>query len=621
MRQVRVGGLEVRASALWGKSGKGSRASALWGGKRVGQVALTVFALCLAVVPLASAAASPGAGAGASYLSPALLAQAAAHPGDKLDVIVQSTAGADAAAGALQSATGTGALKKLALVNGVSARIPAARLGALAKVPGLSVTPDAPSRSSGSALYSNNQVWPFESGAAKLWPTANAPGPVLPAIAIVDTGVDATRAADFGTRILASVNFSSTTPTAVGDGRGHGTFVAGIAAGQAPGYAGAAPSAPIVSLRVFDDRGVAKTSDIITACQWILQNKARYNIRVANFSLHSAMPSHFVNDPLDQAVEKLWFNGVTVVAAAGNYGVNGQPVRVGYAPGNDPFVITVGAEDLNGNVGLGNDFAAPWSAYGYTYDGFYKPELAAPGRYMVGPIPATSTLAQEKAANIVAPGYIQLSGTSFAAPVASAAAAYALANHPGWTPDQVKGALMVSAQKAPNAAPGSLGVGELNIGQAVSVKTPPNPNAALDGFLGTDANGATVFDGTAWENTARTGSNWTSSNWTDSNWTSAAWWTSSNWVDSNWTASNWTDSNWTDSNWTDASATDSAYEDAAEGDATTPDAYTIDSVDLQAILADPLFTPSDPASLPADTTTTTTSSGSLTTGTATTVTP
>ena len=51
-------------------------------------------------------------------------------------------------------------------------------------------------------------------------------------------------------------------------------------------------------------------------------------------------------DPLDKAVEKLWLSGVVVVAAAGNYGVNGQPSGVLFAPGNDPFVITVGAADI-----------------------------------------------------------------------------------------------------------------------------------------------------------------------------------------------------------------------------------------------------------------------------------
>src|SRR5205085_4446284 len=107
-----------------------------------------------------------------------------------------------------------------------------------------------------------------------------------------------------------------------------GTFVAGIAAGSASGYTGAAPSANLVSIDVMDDQGMALTSDVIAAADWIIQNKAAYNIRVANFSLHSTAPASVFWNPLDRAVEKLWFSGVVVVTASGNYGINGQPSGV-----------------------------------------------------------------------------------------------------------------------------------------------------------------------------------------------------------------------------------------------------------------------------------------------------
>src|SRR5207244_5014785 len=210
----------------------------------------------------------------------------------------------------------------------------------------------------------------------------------------------------------------------------------------------------------------ALTSDVIAACDYILQNKNALNIRVANFSLHSASMNHFYFDPLDRAVEKLWFNGVFVVAAAGNYGTAAGPSGVLHAPGNDPFVMTVGAVDIGNKVALGDDANAPWSAYGYTEDGFAKHELGAAGRYMIGPVPQGSTLAAQKPGNGVAPGYIQLSGTSFAAPVVAGVAAQLLARHPDWTPDQVKGALMMSAKPVPQARPGAVGVGQVNAGKA-----------------------------------------------------------------------------------------------------------------------------------------------------------
>ena len=90
-----------------------------------------------------------------------------------------------------------------------------------------------------------------------------------------------------------------------------------------------------------------------------------------------------------------------------------------YSPGDDPFVITVGAAALGGTVRVNDDSVAPWSAWGYTMDGFAKPEVSADGRYMVGPVPSGSSLAIQRADHIVAPGYMQLSGTSFSAPVVS----------------------------------------------------------------------------------------------------------------------------------------------------------------------------------------------------------
>ena len=162
---------------------------------------------------------------------------------------------------------------------------------------------------------------------------------------------------DGGGRVLPQVTLTSRTPNSPGDGRGHGTFVASIAAGSAPGHAGAAPNARIVPIDVMDDTGTALTSDVIAACSYILQNRTALNIRVANFSLHSSAQNHFYNDPLDQAVEKLWFNGVFVVAAAGNYGSATGPSGVLYAPGNDPFVMTVGAVDIGNRPSLNDDTA------------------------------------------------------------------------------------------------------------------------------------------------------------------------------------------------------------------------------------------------------------------------
>jgi serine protease AprX len=376
-----------------------------------------------------------------------------------------------------------GLKRQFSAVAGVAASLTGEQLVALAKQKGvLAITRDKKVVASGQ--FSNDQGWVQTADVDGFWSGNQLSGVTLSTIAIVDSGVQSSRS-DFSGRVIKQVRITNLLPNSLGDGRGHGTLVAGIAAGSATRYAGAAPTAPIVSLDVMDDNGMALTSDVIAAADWILQNKGAYNIGVANFSLQSSTPATFAYDPLDQAVEKLWFNGVVVVAAAGNYGDNGLATTVAYAPGNDPFVITVGASDLNNTAWTAaDDVAAPWSAFGYTLDGFAKPDIGAPGRYMVGPVPALSTMVKEHPERVTASGYMWMSGTSFAAPVVSGAAALVLAFHPNWTPDQVKGALILTAQ--PTAAGMALGVGEVNAKAATQVASPPNPNLALNQFVGSD---------------------------------------------------------------------------------------------------------------------------------------
>jgi serine protease AprX len=568
---------DVRSSALWGTgSRKGElRSSALWGkgGRRVAGALLAVVALA---VPLAAAADDGGGGAnGANYVSPGLLKKAHDNPNQKIRIIVQSAKGLSDAKNAL---AGSGSLmKELKLIGAVAVEVPAGKVDQLATVPGLSITPDAPVKSTGGlgigpTKHKSNQLWPYESGNSAYWNSTS----VAPTIAVVDSGIDATRV-DFGGRLYPQVNLSTLSPGATGDDRGHGTFVAGIAAGDAYGYTGAAPGAKILPIRVMDSRGVAMTSDVIRAAQFIYDNKAKYNIRVANFSLHSAMPSQFTNDPLDKAVEKLWFAGVVVVAAAGNYGSDGLATAVKFAPANDPFVITVGAADLENTMEPADDKAAPWSVYGYTYDGFAKPEIGAPGRYMVGPVSANATLLADKPANLVAPGYMQLSGTSFAAPVVAGAVAQLLVWRPTLTPDQVKGALMASAKQTA-AAPGALGVGELDaVGAYYAGANAPNPNLGLDRFVVSASDGSgKVFDAASWANVVQNDASWADASWADASWATASWssasWADASWADASWAdgaiaAASWADASWADASWADASWADLAGEDAAEGDA------------------------------------------------------
>ena len=470
-----------------------------------------------------------------------------ANPGAFYNVVVRgvrsatTSSVASATTNAINATPARGAKinKQYTVINGVAARMTGAEISALSHNQNIyAITVDDVVGKTG---YSNAQLWPTVSQVASFYGSPLAG----PAIAIIDSGVDASRAADFGARVVASQTFvSSSNNTRGGDGFGHGTFVAGIAAGEAAGYAGAAPGAKIVSLDVLDDDGQGVVSDVIDAAEWIYKNKSRYGIRVANFSLLGGSNASFLYDPLDAAVEKLWLSDVVVVTAAGNYAQNGQASGVLYAPANDPFVITVGAVDTAGTVSTADDFNAPWSAYGYTLDGFAKPELGAPGRYMNGPVPTSSAMYTQHGERVVAPGYMWMSGTSFAAPVVAGAAADLLALNPSLTPDQVKGALMLTA--APSAAVSStyaLGVGEVQAAGASAVANPPNPNAGLDAYLTTDITGATVFDTASWSSAALTNASWNSASWSSASWSSASW-SSASWSSASWSSASWSSASW-----------------------------------------------------------------------------
>lgn len=535
---------------------------------RIARLKPFVVAIALAAMLVAPAVARADAD-----LSPGLADAAADHPSQVFKVIVQGDPGhrSRAVGDDVEATTeawsgqGVGLKRKFASIDGVSAELTGRQILKLAHKRGiLAISVDQPVRISSGPLNLSTQRWPYASGAAKFWAQLFTGFPSSmahpPTIAVVDSGVDPS-VPDLAGRVIHEQNFTTLPDNSPHDGRGHGTFVASIAAGSGYLHAGVAPNADIVSLDVVDDTGMGLTSDVITAADWILANKDTYDIRVANFSLHGAQPSTFRFDPLDKAVERLWFNGVVVVAAAGNYGAT-QP-GVLYAPGNDPFVITVGAVDVNGSIGTGNDFAAPWSAYGSTLDGFAKPEISAPGRYMVGAVPPGSTLPLERPDRVVAPGYLLMSGTSFATPVVAGTAAYILARHPNFTPDQVKGALMLSARPTPNALPGSTGVGELAADKAVEVSNPPNPNLSLNEFVGPDPDGGTspVFDEATWTTYASDHPTWDAATWTTATWTTATWttatWTTAAWQAATWTSATWTTATWTTATWTTATWTTS----------------------------------------------------------------
>jgi serine protease AprX len=545
-------GRSGRSSALWGHGGAGKRSTLL------AVILVFVFAGLMAV-PANAAKRDKQA-----VVPSDLIAQAVANPNQLFNVIVTGRRGVSSAnvgdevttAQRGKPGVARGTKRRFKLLNGDSATVSGAQLIELAnskKI--LTITPDLPTVPTD---FSNTQAWPDAAQLTQYW--SHASDIHAPTIAFIDSGIEASNPG-FGGRVQTSVNlYSGAGQNSDGDGFGHGTFTAGVAAGAADGHAGGAPDANIVELDVLDDNGGGSTSDLIAACDWIQQNKAQYGIKVVNISVIASQNSTFMFDPLDKAVEKLWLNGLTVVTSAGNFANDGAQSGEPFAPANDPFVITVGASDTNNTADTSDDFAAPWTAWGPTNDGFMKPEISAPGRALVGPVPAAGSGMQNALPDrVTEPGYMWMSGTSFAAPVVSAAAAYVLAVHPDWTPDQVKGALMVSAaDPAGYTQVGGLGVGEVQADAATQTDGTANPNLGLDQFVSADPDtGLNAFNSDTWQTTAQNDPTWNSMSWASMSWASASWssmsWASMSWASMSWASMSWASMSWASMSWSSMS--------------------------------------------------------------------
>lgn len=352
-------------------------------------------------------------------------------------------------------------------------------------------------------------------------------------VAVVDSGVGANK--DLGTRLVNGVNFNKEYHDSV-DSYGHGTFVAGLVAGDGSlssgKYVGIAPKTNILNVRVSNDQGGATESEVVSALQWVNDNKVAFNIRVVNMSLNSASAQSYLTSPMDAAAEILWFNGIVVVASAGNTGTANL-----YPPANDPFVITVGATDDKGTLSTGDDVRAGYSSYGTTDARTSKPDIVAPGTRIIGLLPQNGVLkiGEDHPSNSVNLNYFSLSGTSMAAPMVSGAAALMLQANPALNPDQVKNRLMSTANKNwpgyDTTPAASTGAGYLDIYAAMRSTSmdaaPSNLGKSASQLL--QSGSAPITWGSV---------NWNSVNWNSVNWNSVNW-NSVNWNSVNWNSDYW----------------------------------------------------------------------------------
>lgn len=232
------------------------------------------------------------------------------------------------------------------------------------------------------------------------------------------------------------------------DDQGHGTHCAGDAVGngyQSEGlYAGPAPEANVVGVKVLDKEGSGQLSTVIKGVEWCVENKDKYGIRILSLSLGSPAFESYRHDPLAQAVEVAWHHGLLVCAAAGNEGPAPGTIST---PGIDPVILTVGAAD-DRNTADGRDaIQAPFSSRGPTIDLLVKPDVYAPGTKIISLSVPGSPIEKQLPENRVGEHYIHLSGTSMATPFMAGVAALLLEANPQLSPNDVKSILMSTSKE------------------------------------------------------------------------------------------------------------------------------------------------------------------------------
>ncbi|MFI8519396.1 S8 family peptidase [Streptomyces sp. NPDC085481] len=265
-------------------------------------------------------------------------------------------------------------------------------------------------------------------------------------VAVLDTGADADHP-DLKGRIVAAQNFTDS--DSADDHQGHGTHtistVGGTGAASGGKKKGVAPGAALLNGKVLNDGGSGATSWIIAGMEWAVAQGAD----VVSMSLGNPAETD-CTDPMSAAAEQLAQNkGTLFVIAAGNSGPGNNTVS---APGCAPSVLTVGATDRD-------DSTASFSSRGPAADAAHtlKPEIAAPG---VG-------ISAAAAGGRGVYAYQSMSGTSMATPHVAGAAAIVKQRHPDWTAQQIKAALVGSADSGVPGDAREVGGGRLDVKAAV----------------------------------------------------------------------------------------------------------------------------------------------------------
>lgn len=330
-------------------------------------------------------------------------------------------------------------------------------------------------------------------------------------IAILDSGIDGTHPdTHYPDHVVQNVqmlgytkvfqNLFLTVPNVVDTDTtaGHGTHVAGIAAGTGAAsggyYTGVAPGASLIGL------GAGQGEDMITTTaglDWIVQNHVQYNIRVVNCSWGDGTIQYDPNDPINIGTKAVHDAGMAVVMGAGNDGQSatgqtqsGMLNRYAFPD----WVISVGAGDKLGQY-------APYSSTG---DGVHNPTLIAPGSYIASARALTGVVTDANSTpfDLTDPSnprmvplqwtqyYTVALGTSMSTPHVSGVVALMLQAAPSLTPDQVKQVLVATATPMPSCPVTACGAGYVNAMAAVQMARQVSDVAPVAALVATPSSGS-----------------------------------------------------------------------------------------------------------------------------------
>jgi serine protease AprX len=505
-------------------------------------------------------------------------------------VVLVSTVGSASGAVARDvTRLGGRVVRPLRVIDGFVARLPRAAVAALRRAPGVRWV--VPNRRLGlQSQYGADSgvasaVYTDVTRASKTWSFGTTGAGVT--VALIDTGVNTS--GDLAGQVVHAEDFTPEQNNL--DTYGHGTFVAGLIDGTGAGSAGAikgiAPDAKLVSLKIAGADGGTDVVKVLEALEWVVDFRDVYGIRVVNMSLGFQSHQPYAVDPLDFAVERVWNDGIVVVAAAGNGGSSAPAIT---DPGNDPLVVTAGSDSDKTTVGLSDDVVSSFSSSGPTADGVAKPDVIAPGRSVVSSRSPGSTVDVANPSSEIGDSYAKGSGTSFSTAVVSGVAALVISRTWSLTPDQVKNRLVSTARLTTTMPAASAGAGVVDAFAATmssdltaanagvvpaagggSLQATRGPACLIDStgtcLSDADADALSGFDESAyfsnsWAGSQWAGSQWVANLWTGSQWTGSQWvgsqwvatsgagdWSGSQWVGSQWVGSQWVGSQWVGSQW------------------------------------------------------------------------